>query len=221
MSDEPRVVERHISEYRFDPKNARKHTPRNVGMIGESLQQTGAGRSIVVANDGTIIAGNATVEAAGQAGFERIIEVETDGKTLVAVKRRDLAPDDPRAVMHGLFDNRTAEFAYWDSDRIAELVADDDVDLSSLWYDNELDELLNADDVAPFSPGESPLKGYKNMTFPLTAAQYQIVESALKQRIAIGDGDSPLNPHKPSNALVALVEEALYAGGEPPQDDAA
>ena len=207
---EPKVTERHIAEYRFDPKNARKHTPRNVGMIGESLQKTGAGRSILVANDGTIIAGNATVEAAGAAGFERVIEVEADGRTLVAVKRVDLDPESEQAVLAGLYDNRAAEPAYWDVERIQEIV-DDGVDLSGLWYDNELEELLKADDIdADFAPDESANKGFTNMTFSFTPAQHAIVSRILDSYVATGLADMPENPHKPSNALYAILERDYH-----------
>jgi hypothetical protein len=207
MSDKsaPKVTRRHIGELRFDPKNARRHTPRNVGMIGESLQQTGAARSIVLANDDTIIAGNATVEAAAQAGFEEIIEIEVDGTQLVAVKRTDLDPTSERAVLAGLYDNRTAEFAYWDSDRIEEIV-NDGVDLSSLWYADELDKLLAQDDVdTDFAPEESENKGFKSVTFSLTREQYADVQSVIADLVTRGLAEHPANPHKPGNALAFVI----------------
>ncbi len=48
-----------------DPRNARKHSPRNVGSITDALHKVGAARSIVIDEDNVILAGNATVEAAG------------------------------------------------------------------------------------------------------------------------------------------------------------
>ncbi len=35
-----------------DPHNARLHSPRNIGVIEESMQTDGAGRSILVDHDG-------------------------------------------------------------------------------------------------------------------------------------------------------------------------
>jgi hypothetical protein len=53
-----------LSDLKPDKRNARKHTPRNVGMIESSMQRDGFGRSVLLANnDGTIIAGNATIDA--------------------------------------------------------------------------------------------------------------------------------------------------------------
>jgi hypothetical protein len=40
-----------------DPDNARQHTPRNIGVIEDSMQTDGAGRSILVDQDGVTIAG--------------------------------------------------------------------------------------------------------------------------------------------------------------------
>ena len=54
-----------------DPRNARTHTPRNVGMIVDALHEVGAARSIVIDEDGVILAGNATAEAAAEAGMYR------------------------------------------------------------------------------------------------------------------------------------------------------
>lgn len=40
-----------------DPHNARIHTPRNIGVIEDSMQTDGAGRSILVDQHGVTIAG--------------------------------------------------------------------------------------------------------------------------------------------------------------------
>ena len=48
-----------IADLTPDPANRRKHNPRNIGMIVESLQKVGAARSIVIDEQGNILAGNA------------------------------------------------------------------------------------------------------------------------------------------------------------------
>jgi hypothetical protein len=50
-----------------DPQNARKHTPRNIAIVVDALQEVGAARSIVIDEKGVVLAGNAMVKAAGQA----------------------------------------------------------------------------------------------------------------------------------------------------------
>lgn len=142
-----------ISNLKYDPRNARRHTPRNVGMVEHSIQRDGFGRSILVANDGTIIAGNATVEAAASAGIENVIVVESDGKSIIAVKRTDIEPGSPEFTALAISDNRAAELAEWDSGVLAAL-ADDGVDLSQFWFEDELAAVLEdaADDLLNFEP---------------------------------------------------------------------
>lgn len=130
-----------------DPKNARRHTPRNVGMIEAALNEVGAARSIVIDEDGVVLAGNATIEAAAQAGIERVQVVEADGETIIAVRRRGLTPEQKTKL--ALFDNRAAELADWDTSILSELSAD--MDLSQLFRDEELAELLAG--VGEIEPG--------------------------------------------------------------------
>ncbi len=55
-----------------DPRNARKHSDRNLAQIEAALREVGAARSIVADEHGTVLAGNATVQAAARAGLTRI-----------------------------------------------------------------------------------------------------------------------------------------------------
>lgn len=102
------------------------------------MNEVGAARSIVIDEDGIVLAGNATIEAAAQAGIERVQVVEADGETIIAVRRSGLTPEQKTKL--ALFDNRAAELAAWDTSILAELSAD--MDLSDLFRDEELAELL-------------------------------------------------------------------------------
>ena len=124
-----------LSDLAPDPKNARKHDQRNIEMIQRALEQVGAARSIVIDEHGTILAGNGVVEAAAEAGIERVLVVDADGETLVAVRRTGLT--DEEKVKLALYDNRTAELADWDVDVLGAL----DVDLGELFFESELEEL--------------------------------------------------------------------------------
>src|SRR4029079_9857598 len=55
-------------------------------------------------------------EAASQGGFGRVLIVPTDGHTLVAVQRPDLSPE--QAAEMGIRDNRSAQFAVMNLDRL-------------------------------------------------------------------------------------------------------
>ena len=129
----------HIKDLIPDPKNRRAHTPRNVGMIVDALHAVGAARSIVIDEAGTVLAGNATIEAAAEAGITRVRRVVADGNEVIAVQRLGLTPDQKRDL--ALYDNRTAELASWD---VAQLAADLDegVDLSGQFTEEELAAVL-------------------------------------------------------------------------------
>jgi DNA modification methylase len=124
-----------------DPRNARRHTDRNLGLIVDALREVGAARSIVVDETGVVLAGNATVEAAQQAGIDQVRIVEADGDELIAVRRSGLTPEQKRRL--ALLDNRTAELAEWDTEMLASLA--EDTDLSGLWEEDELANLLAAE----------------------------------------------------------------------------
>ncbi len=70
-----------------DPRNARRHNERNLAQIEAALREAGAARSNVVDEAGTVLAGNASVQAALHAGLTRVRVVETNGSELVIVRR--------------------------------------------------------------------------------------------------------------------------------------
>lgn len=203
----------HIADLKPDPRNARRHTPRNVGMIESSIQRDGFGRSVLLANDGTIIAGNATIDAASSAGLDDLIVVETDGTKVVAVKRTDVSPDSPEFHRLALADNRTAELAEWDADVLRDLAAD--VDLSQFWQDDELDRLLAglpdadewADAIGGLPDGEKA--PFQQMTFTVSDDQAEQIDRALTAAKAVGPFVDAGNENSNGNALARICESYL------------
>lgn len=132
-----------------DPRNARRHTDRNLATITDALREVGAARSVVVDEHGIILAGNATVTAATAAGIDRVRIVDADGSELIAVRRTGLTDEQKRRL--ALFDNRAAELAEWDAPVLAGLA--EDTDLAGLWAEDELAALL-----APDAPDAAPIE---------------------------------------------------------------
>ncbi len=130
----------HIGDLVPDPANLRKHNPRNIGTIQDSLHEVGAASSIVIDENNVILSGNGVVEAAAQAGIDRVQVVDADGETIIAVRRTGLTP--AQKVRLSLFDNRAAEMAEWDTDALAELLDQDEDALAGLFDEKELAELL-------------------------------------------------------------------------------
>lgn len=129
---------KHIKDLTPDPRNARKHTPRNVGMIEAALGEVGAARSIVIDEAGVVLAGNATIEAAAAAGIERVQVVDADGETIIAVRRRGLTEEQKAKL--ALYDNRASELAEWDAGVLAGLA--EELDLDRLFFPHEIAKLL-------------------------------------------------------------------------------
>ena len=108
-------------------------------MIVDALHQVGAARSIVIDEDGQVLAGNGVVDAAAEAGLHRVRVVDADGETLVAVRRRGLTRAQKRQL--AIYDNRSAELATWDTDQLrVDFEAGED--LSAFFVEAELDQLL-------------------------------------------------------------------------------
>lgn len=104
-----KVIETSIEYLVPDNKNFNKGTQFGEHLMDESLRKFGLGRSILLDKNDRIIAGNKTTEKAGELGFEKVVIVETDGSTLVAVKRNDIDLDSQKGRELALADNATSK----------------------------------------------------------------------------------------------------------------
>jgi hypothetical protein len=143
-----KAYEADISDLKGDPSNANKGTPRGRAALRASLNRLKAGRSVLMDADGHLIAGNKTWEVYGEEGGEKVIIVETDGNTLVAVKRTDLHLGDPQRDELAFADNRVGQLDLdWDSNALAAM-ADAGVDLSLYMSTDELADMVKRDTEA-------------------------------------------------------------------------
>jgi hypothetical protein len=137
------ATHRKLSDYTPDDRNANKGSPRGYGALEHSLRQYGAGRSLLVDKNGKLIAGNKTAEKAAELGIEDVIEVQTDGRQLVVVRRTDLDLDTDAAARElSIADNRVGELSLtWDASMLADLAQE--TDLSQLFTGEELATYLS------------------------------------------------------------------------------
>lgn len=108
----------------------------DVASVAASLARFGQRKPIVARTDGTVIAGNHTLQAARQLGWTHIAVVRVDD-------------DDATAKAFALADNRTAELGGYDDQALADMVRDVmDEDLRLLadtgWAGEDLEALLAA-----------------------------------------------------------------------------
>lgn len=120
----PKLTLRTLTDYSQDPHNPNRGTDRGRQAVRRSLDEVGAGRSLVADADGTLLAGNQTARAAVEAGITKVIEVETDGDALIVHRRRDLKAGDARASKVAVYDNRASELGLdWNVDELRAIVA--------------------------------------------------------------------------------------------------
>jgi len=128
-----------------DPRNARRHTPRNLDSIAGSLDRFGQQKPIVVHRD-VVIAGNGTLAAARTLGWTRL-----------AVVRLPDDWDEAEVRAFAIADNRTSDLATWDYEElVASLGGIDDEDLikASGFTADEYDDL-----IAKLQEGAAPEDG--------------------------------------------------------------
>lgn len=143
-----------MDKVKLDPQNVRKHGKRNQQVIAESLKELGAGRSILIDSTNTAVAGNGVLEQAEKLGIP-IRVVESDGSELIAVKRVDLAPDDPKRKALAIADNRASDLSLFDEKAMAELLSQcEEFKLCTGFSSAELEKmsLLNTTDDSTEQP---------------------------------------------------------------------
>ena len=123
-----------VKDLKSDHKNARRRTDRSASLIAESLKRFGAARSIVIDEDGRILAGNGTVEGAKKAGIDKLRIIEAEGDELIAVRRAGLTED--QKVGLALADNRSSDLSEWDNEMLRQL--SEEHDLTPWFEDGEL-----------------------------------------------------------------------------------
>ena len=114
----PKIFET-MTKIKQDRRNYRVHNDENKRVIRKSLEELGAGRSIVIDNEGEIIAGNGVYEQAQKLGIKTKI-IETDGSELVVVKRTDLATGDDKRKRLALADNAASDTSEWADELLRE-----------------------------------------------------------------------------------------------------
>ena len=139
------------ADLKQDPKNVRKRTAQSAHLIKESLKSFGAARSIVIDEDGRVLAGNGTIEAANDLGITAVRVIETEGDEIIAVKRTGL--DESEKVGLALADNRTSDLSEWDGLMLQQLSTEQDI---KPWFsDDDILEILGKDDDgADFDPND-------------------------------------------------------------------
>jgi ParB-like chromosome segregation protein Spo0J len=134
MTEIPVLREREVvplASLRPHPDNYRRHPADQLDHLRQSLREHGVYRNVVVAQDGTILAGHGVVEAAVE-----------EGLTEIPVVRLPVDPDDVKARKLLAADNELSHLSVSDDRALAELlrsINEDDLDgLLGTGYDEAM-----------------------------------------------------------------------------------
>ena len=174
------------TEIKFDERNYRKHSDKNKKIIKKSLKELGAGRSILLDKENSLIAGNGVYEQAQALGIP-VRVIETDGSELIAVKRTDLATADDKRRKLALADNAASDFsefdvpalqADWSNDALAEF----GVELPEIVSEDALNEILDEADFESLNDAARERTGMKQITFVMQTEQAEVIMAYIKER---------------------------------------
>ena len=202
-----KVIETNIESLVPDNKNFNKGTEYGNHLMDESLRKFGLGRSILLDKNDRIISGNKTAEKAAELGFENVLVVETDGNTLVAVKRKDVDLDSAKGREFALADNATGKANLaWDEEVISDISAQFNFEPSDWGIEIET---INPDDYGTdFALNSGDKKPIQQMAFTLSDSQAEMIKNCI-QRVLMAYGDECAecdgNKNKNGNALAKIV----------------
>ena len=143
-----KIKQMRISELKPYPKNPRINDGA-VDAVAASIREFGWKQPLVVDKDGVIVAGHTRYKAAQKLGIEEVPVVVAD----------DLTPEQVKA--YRLADNKTAELAEWDFEKLDEELAELDLDMSEFGFDDiEMPDPaeVKEDDYEPELPEEPKSK---------------------------------------------------------------
>lgn len=144
-----------VDELRFDRHNFRDHDEYNLGLIEASIEEVGYARSVLADGQNELIAGNGVVQVAQQRKGTRIKVVDSDGRRVIAVRRRGLTAEQKERL--SLWDNQTAATSAWNRELLSMVRRERDI-LGRYFYDDEIEALLAAheqEQVLPAQPTDA------------------------------------------------------------------
>lgn len=113
LDNQPIITAKHmdLKDLKRHPRNYRKHPDDQIEHLMQSIKEHGMYRNIVVAKDGTVLAGEGVTEAAGR--------LEMDSVPVVVL---NVEPDDPIALKVMVADNEVSHLGERDDRVLTELL---------------------------------------------------------------------------------------------------
>jgi len=182
-------------------RNARTHTPEQVGQIMASIKEFGFTNPVLISPKLDIIAGHGRVMAAEKLGMEVVPCIVLDG----------LTETQRRAYM--LADNKLALNSGWDDGLLRqelEALEAEMFDVSLLGFSQEEIErtlvqfFANESEMPNLDDGDK--QPFQQKTFTLHDEQVEEVDGAIHKAKSLGHGESAVNENSNGNALAFICQ---------------
>lgn len=138
-----------LADLRPHPRNYQQHPDEEIAHLRASIRLHDIYRNVVIAREGTILAGHGVVKAAG-----------LEGRTHILAMRKDYDPMEPRALQIVVGDNEIARLALKHEDQLAallqELSLDDPTALLGTGFDETTLKIL-AEQSGMITPDFQPV----------------------------------------------------------------
>ena len=108
-----------------DDHNFNKGNEQGAQLLERSFRECGAGRSVLIDKDNRLVGGNKAQQGFKAAGKKKVIIVDSDADTLVAVRRKDVSLDSAEGRKMAYLDNLSTQVNLtWDQAELQEVQAD-------------------------------------------------------------------------------------------------
>ena len=122
-----------------DDHNFNKGNEQGAQLLERSFRECGAGRSVLIDKDNRLVGGNKAQKGFKAAGKKKVIIVDSDADTLVAVRRKDVSLDSAEGRKMAYLDNLTTQVNLtWDQTELEAVQADvEGFDVADFGFDIE------------------------------------------------------------------------------------
>ena len=122
-----------------DNHNFNAGTEKGTELLERSFKDYGAGRSVLIDKNNRLVGGNKAQKGFKAAGYNKVIIVDSDPDTLVAVRRKDVDLDSKEGREMALLDNLTSQVNLcWDKTEFQQVETDvEGFDVGNFGFDIE------------------------------------------------------------------------------------
>ena len=208
-----------------DDHNFNKGTEQGQQLIERSFRECGAGRSVFIDKDNRLVGGNKAQKGFKAAGKKRVVIVDSDPDTLVAVRRKDVSLDSAEGRRMALLDNLTTQVNLaWDPSEIESVSTEIDgfdpsdygfdpsqLEVAGMGDDPNAGEDVNPDDFGDtFNLPDGEKSPFQRVAFIVADAEAELIKGAIetiKQTEDFKSMETYGNDNSNGNAIYLIVKQ--------------